>query len=91
MRAKRVVIAGAVQGVGFRMWMVKSALELGLSGWVRNRRDGTIEALISGDPAAVEELLRACRLGPRAARVDEILEFLADPPEEPGFTARATI
>jgi acylphosphatase len=58
MNCKRLIISGRVQGVGFRVWMVEKARELGVSGWVRNRIDGSIEALVAGDTAAVEELLR---------------------------------
>jgi acylphosphatase len=83
--AKRVVIAGRVQGVGFRAWMAHKAAELGISGWVRNRGDGKVEALIAGDVASVEEMSRLCRRGPRMAEVSSIAEELADPPEEPGF------
>ena len=85
MSAKRLIIRGQVQGVGFRDWMTARAAALGLSGWVRNRDDGAVEALVAGDPAAVEELLRACRRGPRLARVTSIEEDLAPPPETPGF------
>ena len=85
MTAKRLTISGRVQGVGFRDWMAGRAQALGVSGWVRNRRDGTVEALVDGDTAAVEELLRACRRGPRLAEVDAIDEELAEPPGEPGF------
>ena len=85
MTAKRLVIAGRVQGVGYRDWMARTASGLGVSGWVRNRPDGTVEALVHGPTAAVEELLRACRRGPRFARVDTIEEVLAEPEEEPGF------
>ena len=85
MTAKRLVISGRVQGVGYRQWMVEAARSLGVSGWVRNRRDGTVEALVAGDTAAVEELLRACRRGPRLAVVAQIDEQLADPPEQIGF------
>ena len=85
MNAKRLVIAGRVQGVGYRVWMAQKARALGLSGWVRNRGDGQVEALIAGDVAAVEELSRACRRGPRLAEVVSIDEELAEPPEEPGF------
>jgi acylphosphatase len=83
--AKRLVIAGRVQGVGFRAWMVFKANQLGVAGWVRNRPDGSVEALIAGDIASVEELSRLCRRGPRLAEVSSIDEELADPPEEPGF------
>jgi acylphosphatase len=83
--AKRLLIAGRVQGVGYRMWMMQKATALGLSGWVRNRADGKVEALIAGDMAAVEELSRLCRRGPRMAEVSSIDEEMADPPEEEGF------
>ena len=85
MNAKRLVIAGRVQGVGFRAWMAEQARVLGVAGWVRNRVDGTVEALIAGDVAAVEELARLCRRGPRMAEVSSIDEELADPPDHPGF------
>ncbi len=88
MRAKRVVIQGRVQGVGYRDWMVAQARALGVHGWVRNRADGAVEALVYGEIDAVEELLRACRLGPRLASVSRIEEDWADPPEEPGFIRR---
>ena len=85
MNAKRLVIAGRVQGVGYRAWMVHKAAELRISGWVRNRADGSVEALIAGEVAAVEELSRLCRRGPRMAEVVSIEEDLADPPEQFGF------
>jgi acylphosphatase len=83
--AKRLVITGRVQGVGYRAWMLDKARALGLSGWVRNRADGAVEALVAGDVAAVEEMSRACRRGPRLAEVARIDEDLAEPPEEAGF------
>lgn len=91
MTARRVVIAGRVQGLGYRDWMVELANRLGVSGWVRNRGDGTVEALVDGELSAVEELLRACRRGPRAAEVTSITEDLADPPREPGFVRLPTL
>jgi acylphosphatase len=83
--AKRLLIAGRVQGVGYRAWMAHKASELGISGWVRNRPDGSVEALIAGDVASVEELARLCRRGPRMAEVSSIDEDLAEAPEQPGF------
>lgn len=91
MSAKRLVIAGRVQGVGFRDWMMRMARSLGLAGWVRNRADGTVEALVAGDSAAVEELLRACRRGPRLAHVTSIEEDLAEAPDRPGFHCLPTV
>lgn len=88
MIAKIIRLAGRVQRVGFRDWMVTRARRLGLAGWVRNRHDGTVEALIAGTAPAVEELLRACRRGPPGADVRDIGEEFADPPTEPGFYKR---
>ena len=85
MATKRLFITGRVQGVGYRAWMVHQAERLGVSGWVRNRSDGTLEALVDGDTASVEELLRLCRRGPLLAVVTEIVEELAEPYPEPGF------
>lgn len=85
MRARRVIIAGRVQGVGYRAWMEREATRLGVQGWVRNHRNGTVEALVAGEEAAVQALLSACRRGPMLALVSDITEEFADPPEEPGF------
>jgi acylphosphatase len=85
MSARRLIISGRVQGVGYRDWMQTLAERLGVFGWVRNRRDGTVEAVVDGDEAAVAELLRACRRGPRLAEVSEILEELTEAPDGPGF------
>jgi acylphosphatase len=91
MDAKLVRIHGRVHGVGYRDWMLREATRLGVQGWVRNRSDGSVEALVSGDPAAVGALLTACRAGPGMARVDTILEDFAEPPEEPGFRRMPTL
>ena len=90
MNCKRLILNGRVQGIGYRDWMVQKARDLGVSGWVRNRLDGSVEALVAGDTAAVEELLRLCRRGPRMAEVVSIEEELADPPEVFGFRQRPT-
>ena len=64
-----VMIRGRVQGIGYRAWTEYTALDLGLEGWVRNRRDGTVEALFAGPQEAVAAMLEACRQGPPGARV----------------------
>ena len=71
-RIVHVVVRGHVQGVGFRAWVQHQAQLRGLEGWVRNRRDGTVEALLSGRDDAVEAMLDACREGPRTGRVDDV-------------------
>ncbi len=68
----RLTISGRVQGVGYRDWAMSTARRLGLSGWVRNRTDGAVEALIVGDDTAVGEMIDACRRGPTLARVDNV-------------------
>ncbi len=87
----RVGIEGRVQGVWYRAWTVERAAALGLRGWVRNRRDGSVEALLSGPPAAVAEMLRAFWQGPPAASVTTVTSRPAPGDEVPGgFTQRST-
>lgn len=87
----RLTITGRVQGVGYRDWAIHTGRRLGLTGWVRNRRDGAVEALIVGEEGAVGQMIEACRRGPPAARVQEIdvdpvdLDILPD-----GFTRLPT-
>src|SRR4029077_11086050 len=69
---RQVMIRGRVQGGGFRAWTEYTALERGLQGWVRNRRDGAVEALLVSPPDAVAAMIAACRQGPRASHVDGI-------------------
>lgn len=69
---KLLRIQGLVQGVNYRRWMQGEAQKRGVSGWTRNRRDGTVEALVHGKPEMVEDLIRACREGPAPAKVDKI-------------------
>src|SRR5206468_9225854 len=90
-RTVRVVIQGRVQGVGYRDWAERVANELGLDGWVRNRRDGAVEALLSGPVGDVAEMLERCRDGPRAARVTavKIVEEGGEPPD--GFSVLPTV
>jgi acylphosphatase len=68
-RTVHIRVEGRVQGVGYRAFVEMRATELGLSGWVRNRRDGSVEAVLQGSPEAVEAILDACRAGPPASRV----------------------
>ena len=75
---RHVTVSGRVQGVGFRYWVEHQARTLGLEGWVRNRRDGSVEALFAGAEAAVAEMVAACRRGPSSARVDAVTEQPAD-------------
>jgi len=71
-RATRLMIEGNVQGVGFRNWTQKLAGQLGLSGWVRNRRDGSVEILFCGTSEAIQSAIGRCRVGPRSAKVTEL-------------------
>ncbi|QQS11794.1 MAG: acylphosphatase [Rhodospirillales bacterium] len=89
-RVVTVRVRGIVQGVGFREWTARRARALGLDGWVRNRRDGGVEAALSGAPAAVDAMIAACRAGPPSARVDGV--EVADGAVEvaAGFTRRDT-
>jgi acylphosphatase len=83
-------ITGRVQGVWYRGWTVEQARALGLAGWVRNRADGSVEALFAGDEAVVSEMIARCRKGPPAARVERIDLAPADPPGVDGFSQRPT-
>lgn len=85
MSAVRIVIRGRVQGVWYRAWTVDNATRRGLAGWVRNMRDGSVEALFSGPDDKVEAMIEACREGPKQARVVGIDRFPAEPPKETGF------
>ncbi len=67
-----VRIRGRVQGVGFRAWLASEAGRRGIAGWVRNRRDGSVEALLAGPEPEVRALVEACRTGPPAARVEAV-------------------
>jgi acylphosphatase len=69
---RRVVIRGSVQGVGFRYAAARAARSRGVSGWVRNRGDGTVEAVFEGEPDAVAAMVRWCKDGPRGADVDGV-------------------
>lgn len=86
---RRLLIRGVVQGVGFRWHMIEAARRLGVSGWVRNRHDGRVEALVCGAPEAVAAMIHWAGMGPPHARVDEVLvEDSAERVE--GFVRQAT-
>ena len=89
--AVRPSVRGRVQGVGYRYWTTDQATALGLDGWVRNRADGSVEAVFAGDAAAVAEMVARCRKGPPFATVAE-LESAPEPnPVEPGFRMLPTV
>jgi acylphosphatase len=69
---RRVTIRGRVQGVGYRAWVEHRAIAHDLEGWVRNRRDGSVEAVFSGPEHVVTEMVASCRRGPSSARVDAV-------------------
>lgn len=69
---RHAVIRGRVQGVGYRAWIEDLAIHRDLEGWVRNRRDGTVEAVFAGPKESVAAAIEACRAGPRGARVDTV-------------------
>jgi acylphosphatase len=66
------IVRGRVQGVGYRAWIERQALRLGLEGWARNLADGSVEAVFAGPADRVAEALEGCRRGPAAARVDDL-------------------
>lgn len=69
---KHLAISGRVQGVGFRFYMERKARELGILGWVRNRRDGSVESVVQGEPGTVEAIINWARRGPSSAVVAEV-------------------
>ena len=89
-KAVRVVIESHVQGVGYRWWTRETALGLGLDGWVRNRLDGSVEALAIGEAEAVDRLVDRCHEGPAAARVTSVRAEAAQDDGSHGFEQRAT-
>ena len=73
MRSVHVIVSGRVHGVGFRAWTAEEARPLKVTGWVRNLRDGTVEAVFCGNEAAVDEMLDRVRVGPLGSRVDHVM------------------
>jgi acylphosphatase len=92
MSGVRVRVHGRVQGVFFRNWTMTRARALGIRGWVRNRRDGSVELVAYGEDDAVEALTAACRTGPPAAQVERIEVEIAEGEGPPaGFRVTATV
>jgi acylphosphatase len=91
MLTKHLRITGLVQGVFFRESMRQQAAQLKITGWVRNRRDGTVEAIVQGDAHAIEQIIGWARRGPPSARVDGVdVEPLRDEPDYTGFEKKPT-
>ena len=88
MRRVHVIVRGDVQGVGYRYTMRMIAVEAGVSGWVRNRRDGSVEAEVEGTPEQVDEVLAWMAEGPPGSRVDAAQTTDASPTGERGFEVR---
>jgi acylphosphatase len=89
--ARRLCIHGRVQGVYYRGWAVEAAGKLGVDGWVRNRTDGTVEALVTGPEEAVEAMIAACRKGPPSAWVDRVEVEEARGIVADGFVQKPTV
>ncbi len=87
---RRIRVHGHVQGVWFRDWTNREAHRLGVDGWVRNRRDGTVEVLVGGEAEAVKSLIERLHEGPLHAQVDRLDIEDFDEPVPPGFTKAAT-
>jgi acylphosphatase len=87
----RLRISGRVQGVAYRAWAERQASLLFVSGWVRNRRDGSVEAVLSGPEGAVQEMIERCRRGPPLARVAAVTEQIEASPPDPGFRQLPTL
>ena len=91
MKTIRLRVSGHVQGVWYRAWTQETAESLGLNGWVRNRNDGSVEALVSGEEDAVAQLIEKCWEGSTASRVDNITFEEVDDAVELGFKQEQTI
>jgi acylphosphatase len=89
--AVMITVTGRVQGVGFRAFVRRAALSLELQGWVRNRRDGSVEILAIGESMSVERLVEACNVGPPLAQPDQVICRAADDDGSHGFSERETL
>jgi acylphosphatase len=87
----RLRIEGYVQAVGYRNFVISEATRLGVDGWIRNRSDGTVEALVSGPNASVETLVGLCMKGPPGARIGNVEMHRAEAPATKGFHRRPSL
>jgi acylphosphatase len=85
---RRLIVHGRVQGVGFRWAIARAAESRGVSGWAANRADGTVEAVLEGEPDAVESVVRLSREGPRGALVERVDVAEEEPEALRGFVTR---
>ena len=90
-KAVHVRIEGRVQGVWYRGWTVQEAPRRRLAGWVRNRSDGSVEAVFAGPKLLVDEMIEACWRGPPSAKVTNVAVRPTGPPERPGFHPLGTV
>ena len=90
MPALHLTITGIVQGVGYRAFTAAEATRLGVSGWVRNRRDSSVEALVAAPQQALDSLLVRLNIGPPGSRVDKLEWRISDPPDNSGFLTLPT-
>ncbi len=89
---RHLTVTGRVQGVAYRAWTIGTAKELGLVGWVRNRRDGSVEIAVRGEPEELDALAARCRRGPPMALVETVAATVVedDPDLGPSFVQVAT-
>ena len=90
MATQQLVVSGKVQGVGFRDWVTRQARENGITGWVRNLKDGRVEILANGEDESLAILIDIIREGPPMARIDHVDANPAQSRGEKGFTKRFT-
>lgn len=86
-----IIVSGKVQGVYYRTWTVENARKLNISGWVRNRKDGSVEALFSGTDEQVQKMIKQCWEGPENAQVENIVTKESRETPGEGFFQRASL